>query len=88
MFWCSHSNDPPETGQQKRGGPSGFQATSKWKSLHGHDPCTKGETFLKTVVSIYLFCVHFFWFSYTGVLEHVKLSASDVIISQKGSNGK
>ena len=60
MFWCSHSNDPSETGQQKRGGPSGFQATSKWKSLHGHDPCTKGETFLKTVVSIYLFCVHFF----------------------------
>ena len=40
MFWCSHSNDPSETGQQKRGGPSGFQATSKWKSLHGHDPCT------------------------------------------------
>ena len=46
MFWCSHSNDPSETGQQKRGGPSGFQATSKWKSLHGHDPCTKGETSL------------------------------------------
>ena len=41
------------------------------------------------VVSIVIFLSHFVRFSYTGVcFDGLKLSVSDVIVSQKGSNGR